>query len=84
MQKFYVVMLPANTTGVQHDVFYTSSTSWWSTDLIEEATRFKNESAAQDHRSELNMLWRCCAQIRAVEVIPSVAEQLKLRDPGMD
>lgn len=83
MNKFYVVMLPANTIDVQHDVFYTSATAWGNTDFIEEATRFKTETDASNRRGELNKLWRCCAQVRAVEIVPPVAERLKLLPAGI-
>ena len=83
MNKFYVIMLPANTTATTRDVFHSSAAPYGNTYLIEDATHFKSELAARNRRSELDKLWRCCAQVRAVEIVPPVAERLKLLPAGV-
>lgn len=51
------------------------------TDDLKAATQFETQMDALHCRNQLASAWRCCAQVRAVEVAPPVDEQYKLVSP---
>ena len=84
MERFHVVMLPSNTTAERYDLFFAEQAPNGTTTDIKKASRFLNEGAAIEKRSGLNSIWRCCAQVRAIEIIPSVEQQFKLLPAGQN
>lgn len=84
MERFYVVMVPGNTTPEKYDLFFAEQAPNGTTIDIKKASRFLTEGAAIEKRSGLNSLWRCCAQVRIVEIIPPVEQQFKLLPAGHD
>ena len=84
MERFYVVVLPGNTTTEKYDLFFTEQSHNGTTIDIKKASQFLTEGAAIEKRSGLNSLWRCCAQVRTVEIIPPVERQFNLLPAGHD
>ena len=82
MERFHVVMLPCCTTTEKYDLFFTEQTPNGTTIDIKKASQFLTEGAAIEKRSGLNSLWRCCAQVRVVEIIPPVEQLFKLLPAG--
>ena len=84
MERFYVVMLPSNTTTEKYNLFFAEQAPNGTTIDIKKASRFLNESVAIKKRSGLNSIWHCCAQVRVVEVTPPAEQQFKLLTAGHD
>ena len=84
MERFYVVLLTSNTIPEQYDLFFAEQAPNRTTTDIKRASRFLTEDAAMERRSSLNLLWRRCAQVRAVEIIPPVERQFNLLPAGRD
>ena len=84
MERFYVVLLPSNTTPERYDLFFAEQAPNGTTIDIKRASRFLTEGAAIEKRSGLNSLWRCCAQVRIVEITQPVEQQFNLLPAGHD